>query len=689
MIGRSFLICIFAAVLFSAVLIGAPSFGGVITAYQPDGTRIQFRQFGDEYHNFILDLHGRPLKQDPSSRFWHYGVVVEGEIRRSDRLKGIDQPVGIPSFEPWQLFESLNFATQTAFEIRERAVNTEGPIRIPVILIDYPDYPHQYLPEDFEEIIFSPYPELAPLGSVRDYYSEVSNGSLHLYGEVYGWYTADKSKAFYAQDEFELVREAISKADKDIDFSLYDNNDDGVVDMIIVIHEGMGRELSGDQLDIWSFQSRLFDYATNDGVTADLFTIQPERVDWPRENGGDPVRGIATIGVMAHETGHLFGLPDLYDYSGATWGIGYWGMMAYGCWNYVERPGDMPAHFSAWSKAKLGWSVPLEISGFCGDFFLEDVKVGGRLFRFSNSSRSDEYFLLENRVKSGFDYALPGEGLLVYHIDDSVYGNSGTRKQVYLLQADGRDELMDSSSRENRGDDGDPYPGSTLNSNLNATTVPDSRWYNGRESGLKLSEIEIVEDSCLFRIDSRRTSFVVLTPQIRRNGKGLISLKVLGTESSILSLDITFEVRGVEVISVLLADRWTEVDRKVTIEGEVFSLHISLVSSLGAHEGFGAVLNILVDGKAGYVPEVETTIFGVYENDQALEYCIGLIENPADLNSDGRVDADDLLFFKEEYFKERGGESWGLISCLADLNNDDSVGSTLEDIALFRIYSLQ
>ena len=689
MIGRFFLLCIIATVLFSTVLTGAPSFGGVITAYQPDGTRIEFMQYGDEYQNFILDLYGRPLKQDLLSRFWHYGVFVDGEIQRSDLLKGIDQPIGITSFEPHQLCESLNFSLQSAYEFRDAAVLSEGTIRIPVILVDYPDYPHTYDVEDFEEIIFSSYPELAPLGSVRDYYSEVSNGSLNLSGEVYGWYTAEEPKDYYSENEFELVREAISKADEDIDFSLYDSNDDGVVDMIIVIHEGMGRELSGDQLDIWSFQSRLFDYETNDGVTADLFTIQPERVDWPTEDGGAPVKGIATIGVMAHETGHLFGLPDLYDYSGATWGIGYWGMMAYGCWNYVDRPGDMPAHFSAWSKTKLGWSEPLEISKLSGDFFLEDVKVGGRLLKFSNSSRPKEYFLLENRAKSGFDYALPGEGLLIYHIDDAVYGNSGERKQVYLLQADGRDDLMDPSSRENRGDDGDPYPGSTNNTSISSETTPNSNWYDESLSGLELSSISYHDNEIYLDLGSRKTEFVLFDTVISENGNGIMALKLIETETPIASILLLFELDSVQIDDIIVSERFDETRREITSSADGFQIELSLVSVESGEFLPGAVVTILSSGNSKTSILESALITVEYSDGSIMESFIYSKTNPADINGDGLFDESDRQIFSEKYFTKYGDETWDMFSTLCDFDNDDSVGSSLIDIALFGIYSAQ
>ena len=689
MISRFFLFLIIATVLFSTVLAGAPSFGGVITAHQPDGTRIEFIQYGDECLNFILDLYGRPLKQDPLSRFWHYGVVVDGEIQRSDLLKGIDQPTDIPSFEPRQLLKSLKISMQSSVEFQDAVVFSEGTIKIPVILVDYPDYPHTYNVKDFEEIIFSAYPELAPFGSVRDYYSEVSNGSVDLSGEVYGWYTADKSKAHYPQNEFELVREAISKADKDIDFSLYDNNDDGVVDMIIVIHEGMGRELSGDQLDIWSFQSRLFDYETDDGVTADLFTIQPERVDWPRENGGDPVKGIATIGVMAHETGHLFGLPDLYDYSGATWGIGSWGMMAYGCWNYVDRPGDMPAHFSAWSKLKLGWFEPLEISRLSGDLFLEDVKVGGKLLKFSNISRPEEYFLIENRTKFGFDYALPGEGLLIYHIDDAVYGNSGERKQVYLLQADGRDDLMDTSSRENRGDDGDPYPGSSDNVSFSPESTPSSNWYDESSSGLEFSSISHHENEIYLDLGSRKTEFALLDTVPSGNGNGIMALKLIETETPIASIQLLLELDSAQIDEIIVSERFDETRREVTSSADGVQIKLSLLS-VESNDFFpGAVVTIL-SSENSKTSILESALLTVEYSDRSLmKSFIYSKTNPADINGDGLFDESDNHIFFEKYFTKYGDETWDMLSTLCDFDNDDSVGSSLIDIALFGIYSVR
>ena len=60
--------------------------------------------------------------------------------------------------------------------------------------------------------------------------------------------------------------------------------------------------------------------------------------------------------MICHELGHFFGLPDLYDASGQTMGIGNWGIMAVGAWNGGD--GRSPAHFCVWSKIMLGLLQP-------------------------------------------------------------------------------------------------------------------------------------------------------------------------------------------------------------------------------------------------------------------------------------------------------------------------------------------
>ena len=194
----------------------------------------------------------------------------------------------------------------------------------------------------------------------RKYYEDMSNGALSLTFAVVDVGDAPNGYAYYGANSGsfdirpgELVEWAVLQADALVDYASFDNDSDGKVDVVAVIHAGIGEEVAGldDPDAIWSHRWTLFS-APNavpqslDGVTVDDYMIQPEFV----EGAGD-----STIGVFAHEFGHALGLPDLYDTSFDTDGIGEWGLMGGGSWLGPESNGSVPAPLSAWSRAELGW----------------------------------------------------------------------------------------------------------------------------------------------------------------------------------------------------------------------------------------------------------------------------------------------------------------------------------------------
>jgi len=83
--------------------------------------------------------------------------------------------------------------------------------------------------------------------------------------------------------------------------------------------------------------------------------------------------------------------------------------------------------------------------------------------------------LVENRQKTGFDASLPGQGLLIWHIDETVATNTNENHyRIALMQADGKRDL---EASRNRGDAGDAYPGTSGNKSFNATSTPGSKSY--------------------------------------------------------------------------------------------------------------------------------------------------------------------------------------------------------------------
>jgi immune inhibitor A len=268
-----------------------------------------------------------------------------------------------------------------------------------------------------------------------------------------------------------MARDTAQLANADVDFSKYDNDGDGFVDAYVIVHAGRGAEETGSGNDIWSHKWVLAGGALNaDGAKVFAYLTVPED---------------AKLGVCAHEVGHLlFGFPDLYDIDNDSEGVGNWCLMGGGSWN---GNGHTPAHPSAWCKIQQGWATLANVTSN-GKKTITNVHTSRKVWRlWKNGAASKEYFLAEFRPKAGFDKELPGAGLLVWHIDDTVADNTNQlHPKVGLLQADGKKDL---EMAANRGDAGDPYPGTSNNKTLNAASTPNSRSYGGLDTSVAIENM--------------------------------------------------------------------------------------------------------------------------------------------------------------------------------------------------------
>jgi immune inhibitor A len=270
-----------------------------------------------------------------------------------------------------------------------------------------------------------------------------------------------------------MARDAVIASDPTVDFTPYDNDGNGFVDAFIMIHAGAGGEVTGSSDDIWSHK-----WTLDGGARA---------VDQTKIFGYLTVPEDCKIGVCAHELGHLlFGFPDLYDTDSTSEGIGNWCLMAAGSWG---GGGDTPVHPSAWCKANQGW-VTIDNLKTDAAVNVPDVKTSNKVLRlWKNGAPGDEYFLLENRQQTGFDISLPGNGLLIWHIDDSQSTNTDEKHyKVALMQADGK---RDMEHNANRGDAGDPYPGTGNNRTFNAISDPNSKSYANADTSVAVTGIGV------------------------------------------------------------------------------------------------------------------------------------------------------------------------------------------------------
>ncbi|MCK5126532.1 MAG: M6 family metalloprotease domain-containing protein [candidate division Zixibacteria bacterium] len=368
-----------------------------------------------------------------------------------------------------------------------------GPFKVLCILVDFSDHTSQTNAEFFDTLIYE-----NQNGTVQDYYDEISYGQIDIVSvslpSALGWERAPSPYTYYVNNNQgtgawpnnsqKLCEDLVDAVDPVVDFSDYDNDGDGYVDVIMIVHSGPGAEFTGNTTDIWSHKWGISP-RSKDGTYISAYTIMPEF--W--SSSGD-----MTIGVFCHELGHGFGLPDLYDTDNSSSGIGRYSLMAAGSWN--GSLGSSPAHPDAWSRLQLGWASPTTVASNQTNISIANVEGGGPIYRlWTNGSSGNEYFLVENRQKIGYDAGLPGSGLCIWHIDDGVGDNEDewypgyTTNGHYKVALEQADNLFSMEKNTSNGEAGDFFPGSTNNTEFTPSTSPNSNCYDGSSSLVAISSI--------------------------------------------------------------------------------------------------------------------------------------------------------------------------------------------------------
>lgn len=377
--------------------------------------------------------------------------------------------------------------------IPERKV--QGVLKVMVLLVDFEDRPGSKEVGHYEDLLFSK--DKHPTGSMRDYYAEVSRGKVDVVGSVHGWLRMPHPYSYYVNNASgtnpdtyprnckRLAEDAAGAAlaagvafDSDLD-----KLGQGFVTALFIVHSGRGAEhlqtVAEQKQHIWSHKwnvEKPVEVASHLNVTTYLVVNQD-----------------CKVGVCAHELGHLaFQWQDFYDPNykddGEYWaGSGSWDLMASGSHNYG---GARPAHPAGLHKMQHGW-VPVQTVEQSTSLVIKPIDAaGGKLVKIrSNAFADDQYLLLENRRLHGFDKHLPGEGLLVWRVDESKEMFAPATPGLQLVQADGRQQL-ETPSEENQGDDSDPFPGSEGVTQLKETGRA-STSFPGRKSGIVLSNIAV------------------------------------------------------------------------------------------------------------------------------------------------------------------------------------------------------
>ncbi|MBI2061383.1 MAG: M6 family metalloprotease domain-containing protein [Nitrospirae bacterium] len=397
-------------------------------------------------------------------------------------------------------------------------------IRVPVFLMYYAGEKPDWDKFNIESMLFGSW----PTGSLRDAYLEYTYGRLMVQGDVVDWFDLTRERAFFEQTPHkddqnrpctglcpdlpggaaEMVKQTLDRWDAKVDFSQYDNDgsdgipnsgdDDGFVDTVFFIHGGRGGECGGTDVFSHYFQySGWFDgrpYNTNDpsarggDIRIDDYVMQPAMSC----SSGKRVE----VGVFAHEFGHALGLPDLYDTGtdGTTsGGAGEWELMSSGGYGGDRRSPERPSHLSAWSKMYVGLIEPITLPRCLSGVTLPPIERQPVAYKIPIVDQ--EYFLIECRLKTGFDEKLPGQGLLIWHADDKVcaeryedntVNDDENHPCLRLVEADGRYDLRGAGSRAGSSD---PFPGSKEATQWTCATKPGSKGYDDECRGIYITDV--------------------------------------------------------------------------------------------------------------------------------------------------------------------------------------------------------
>ena len=369
----------------------------------------------------------------------------------------------------------------------------------------------------------------APPYSITTYYQEVSGGRLTVTGTVLPPIRVSQSDGFYSGGPNcqglcgfsgvpNLVAELVQHADSSVNFAQFADPATGIVPAVVVLDPQVGGECfqvyAPSANSIWSHRFSLSGWrafgvgpgpvTTRDSINGHPVVIDDYIIEGGQGGGagaahpGCTAGVLASIGTVTHETGHLFGLPDLYDVSGTTEGLGRWDLMSEG----NELMPWRPAHMSAWTLATLGWITEVPLTA-AQTVTASPVETGDTAYVIAlGSAGPTEFYLLENRQPIGSDSMMYGPGLMIYHLDTLLMAqripdnsvNARLPHALAVMEAAGDTglECVYPSACNDRGDAGDPFPGASGNTGFTPSTTPAARGYGGLAAGVLLDSIRQV-----------------------------------------------------------------------------------------------------------------------------------------------------------------------------------------------------
>jgi len=523
------------ALLTSITMMAVPAKRGLTRMITlSDGSTVEAKLVGDEFGHFWLADNGQAYVKTTGVNFFTEvnaaSIMVQAQSRRSEvNAQRIQRLPGIKS----------HGANRRVGEYGDYT----GAKKALVILVNFSDvqfaeaHDNALYQRIANEVGFN---EGNFVGSMYDYFYAQSEGKFELTFDVLGPVTVSNTQSYYGSNDFEgndlnpeeMVKEAVEQIkDQVTDWRQYDWDSDGYVDQVYVIYAGNGEADGGADTTIWPHAWSL-SYSGIGAVTVGENLKVDSYACGSELDGSNKIDG---IGTMCHEFSHCLGYPDFYDtdYSGGQ-GMSDWDLMDSGSYN---GDGYCPAGYTGYERWMAGWKEPIELN--MGEASIENMKGlqdGGEFYIMYNDGHTNEYYMLENRTKSGWDKALPGSGLLIIHVDyDATIwawnqpNDDPNHQRMTWIPSDGSYNFTGyGGNKYPTGLSKDPYPNATSGNNtFDDTSSPAANLYNNNTDGTKLLHKGIKD--------------------ITKNSDGTISFNYVGPIIPKLKPDLSWSISSVIV----------------------------------------------------------------------------------------------------------------------------------------------
>ena len=416
---------ILSIVMIAAVALSAwavPARRDALLRTAADGTQKTVYLHGNEHFHYLTDAAGNWLDEQtlaPLSKEQKEALQKEGLARQARRaqqqLNGIgDEPNPAPrGLVILANFKDIQFVTPK--DTLDSMLNARHFTR------SY-SYDYEYIsPKTGEPAVY--HYEGSSEGSARQYFYDQSYGQYNPQFDVVGPVTVSQNASYYGsnnnQNAVRMIIEACKLADQQgVDFSQYDNDQDGYVDFVYVIYAGFGESDGGPEWTIWPHAWDISSYNyKHDGKTLGRYACGSELSFYSKIYMG--------IGIFCHEFSHVLGLPDLYETNNPQTGIHTlceWDELDYGPYN---NDANTPPSYSAYERFYMKWLTPRmlkdpeyvvlnPINEKDGESLLISTANTHNLVGWNPNPTT--FYLLEVHNQDGWDMDLPGPGMLITKI---------------------------------------------------------------------------------------------------------------------------------------------------------------------------------------------------------------------------------------------------------------------------------